>query len=114
MASPRVFLVDPMETAIYRVHTSLLRGNESTLVPFDCTFGGRVEPELVSGLGFARYIAALNSVSLSSWIRIYVIRWKMFLITVALYIVGYYLFIVHLWLLDLLNIIHIPRRQRVD
>lgn len=65
-------LVFPAHVALVRVQASLLPHDDETIVPFDRTFGGRVEPEVVTGKGFATFRDALATVSKSSWIRIYV------------------------------------------
>lgn len=79
-------LVVPAHTALTRVQASLLPADEDTLVPFDRSFGGRVEPEVVSGRGFATFGAALKTVPVASWVRIYLLRVKVFFVSVAAYV----------------------------
>ena len=74
----QVLLVIPTHTAMTRVQASLLPADQDTIVPFDRSFGGRVEPEIVTGKGFATLSAALATVSRASWVRIYKLRLKMF------------------------------------
>jgi hypothetical protein len=81
-----VLLVTPAHVALTRVQASLLPADQDTLVPFDRSFGGRVEPEVVSGKGFATFGAALKTVSSRSWLRIYLLDVKVFLVSMAAYI----------------------------
>jgi hypothetical protein len=83
----QVLLVIPAMTALTRVQASLLPADEDTVVPFDRSFGGRVEPEVVSGRGFASVVDALRTVSFASWMRIYMLRIKLFAIETAAYVV---------------------------
>ncbi len=79
----QALLVIPSEAALTRVQASLLPADEPTIVPFDRSFAGRVEPEVVSGKGFATFGAAIKTVTLASWIRIYLLRIKVFAFSFA-------------------------------
>ncbi|KAL8663103.1 MAG: hypothetical protein Q9202_004140 [Teloschistes flavicans] len=46
-----VLVVFPANVALKRVQASLLSDENDTIVPFDRTFGGKVQPELVGGKG---------------------------------------------------------------
>ncbi|KAL2157520.1 hypothetical protein VTH06DRAFT_6071 [Thermothelomyces fergusii] len=81
----QALLYVPAHTALIRVQASLLPPDEDTVVPFDRSFGGRVEPELVTGKGFATFGAAVKSVTRDSWLRIYLLRLKLFAVSVAIY-----------------------------
>ncbi|KXX83421.1 hypothetical protein MMYC01_200123 [Madurella mycetomatis] len=83
----QALLVIPAFTALTRVQASLLPADEDTIVPFDRSFGGRVEPEVVSGKGFASIGAALRTVTLASWMRIYLQRVKLFAVAMVMYLV---------------------------
>ncbi|GAB1319080.1 Ubiquitin carrier protein [Madurella fahalii] len=83
----QALLVIPAFTALTRVQASLLPADEDTIVPFDRSFGGRVEPEVVSGKGFASISAALRTVSCASWMRIYLQRVKLFGVAMGAYMV---------------------------
>lgn len=83
----QALLVVPAQTALVRVQASLLPADEDTLVPFDRSFAGRVEPEVVTGKGFATFGAALATLSWSSWWRIYLLRIKTFAISLVVYLV---------------------------
>ncbi|AEO66705.1 uncharacterized protein THITE_2115022 [Thermothielavioides terrestris NRRL 8126] len=78
-------LAVPADVALTRVRASLLPADQDTLVPFDRSFGGRVEPEVVSGKGFATFGAALATVPWRSWVRIYLLRVKVFALSMAVY-----------------------------
>jgi len=82
----QVLLVIPAETALRRVQASLLPPDEDTIVPFDRSFAGRVEPEVVTGKGFATFGAALKTVTRASWIRIYLLRIKVFFVNMAAFV----------------------------
>ncbi len=79
----QMLLVIPTQTALARVQASLLPADEDPIVPFDRSFGGRVEPEVVSGKGFATFGAAIKTVPAASWVRIYLLRLKIFGANVA-------------------------------
>ncbi len=79
----QMLFVIPTQTALARVQASLLPADEDPVVPFDRSFGGRVEPEVVSGKGFATFGAAIKTVPAASWVRIYMLRLKIFGANVA-------------------------------
>ncbi|KAL2200672.1 hypothetical protein P885DRAFT_74504 [Corynascus similis CBS 632.67] len=81
----QVLLYIPAHTALCRVQASLLPPDEDTIVPFDRSFAGLVEPEVVSGKGFATFSAALKTVTRASWARIYMLRVKVFAVSMAVY-----------------------------
>ncbi|KAH6635178.1 hypothetical protein B0J18DRAFT_462301 [Chaetomium sp. MPI-SDFR-AT-0129] len=75
--------VIPAHAALARVQASLLPADEDPLVPFDRSFAGRVEPEIITGKGFATFGAAIKTIPRASWIRIYLLRIKVFFVTMA-------------------------------
>jgi len=79
----QALLVIPAHAALTRVQASLLPADEPTIVPFDRSFAGRVEPEVVTGKGFATFGAAIKTVTLASWGRIYLLRVKVFAFSFA-------------------------------
>ncbi|KAK3306898.1 uncharacterized protein B0T15DRAFT_484142 [Chaetomium strumarium] len=83
----QALLLIPAHTALVRVQASLLPADQDTIVPFDRSFGGLVAPEVVTGKGFASFTAALTTVSRASWLRIYLLRLKVFATLVAMYVV---------------------------
>jgi hypothetical protein len=78
-------LVIPADAALSRVKASLLPADEDTIVPFDRSFAGRVEPEVVSGRGFATFGAAIKTIPVSGWVRIFVLRVKVFFVGLVVY-----------------------------
>lgn len=80
-------LVIPAHAALTRVQASLLPADEDPIVPFDRSFAGRVEPEVVTGKGFATFGAALKTIPRASWLRIYMLRIKVFFLSMAVYFV---------------------------
>jgi hypothetical protein len=78
-------LVIPAEAALSRVKASLLPADEDTIVPFDRSFAGRVEPEVVSGKGFATFGAAIKTIPVSGWVRIFLLRVKVFFVSLVVY-----------------------------
>lgn len=73
----------PALVALVRVQASLLPADESTIVAFDRSFGGRVGPEVVDGKGYVSVRDALASFSRASWVRLYKVFAKAFLINLA-------------------------------
>ncbi|KAJ4300218.1 hypothetical protein N0V88_002889 [Collariella sp. IMI 366227] len=72
-------------TALTRVQASLLPADEDTVVPFDRSFAGQVEPEVVTGKGFATFKAAITTVTVRSWVRICMLNFKLMAVVVAVY-----------------------------
>jgi len=74
-----VAVVVPAETALARVQASLLpdeEGADGTVVPFDRTFGGKVDPQSEYGRTFPTLKMAIGNVSRASWKRIVVQQLK--------------------------------------
>ena len=80
-----LLLVIPTQAALSRVKASLLPADEDTIVPFDRSFAGRVEPEVVSGKGFATFGAAIKTIPVSGWVRIFLMRVKVFFVGLVVY-----------------------------
>jgi len=96
----QALLLIPADTALRRVQASLLPPDEDTIVPFDRSFAGRVEPEVVSGKGFATFGAAIKTITPASWVRIYLLRIKVFFVTMAAYTVMALVFVVQLLIVN--------------
>jgi hypothetical protein len=73
----------PSQVVLVRVQASLLPPDEDTIVPFDRSFEGRVEPAVVGGKGHVTLRDAFATFSRSSWIRLYVLYAKVFAISVV-------------------------------
>jgi hypothetical protein len=82
-----IFLVIPAQVVLTRVQASFLPEEEDTIVPFDRTFGGKVEPAIVSGKGYVSMTDAWKSFSRASWVRLIKLYVKIFLVSIALSLV---------------------------
>jgi hypothetical protein len=82
-----LLLVLPARVALVRVQASLLPPEEDPIVPFDRSFDGKVEPSVVGGKGYVTVRDALATFPRSSWIRLYVLIFKTFLVTLAVWAV---------------------------
>ncbi|KAI2620029.1 hypothetical protein GGR54DRAFT_639795 [Hypoxylon sp. NC1633] len=79
-----IFLVIPAQVVLTRVQASLLPEEDDTIVPFDRSFQGKVEPAIVGGKGFVTIKDAWQSFSRASWIRLVKLYVKIFAAGVAL------------------------------
>ncbi|KAK5657667.1 hypothetical protein OQA88_2739 [Cercophora sp. LCS_1] len=75
--------VVPTNVLLTRVQASLLPEDEETIVPFDRSFGGKVEPAIVGGKGFVSMRDALATFPVSSWVRIYKLYAKVIAVSFA-------------------------------
>ncbi|KAI0387709.1 hypothetical protein F5Y04DRAFT_240811, partial [Hypomontagnella monticulosa] len=73
-----VFLVIPTQVILTRVQASLLPEEDDTIVPFDRSFQGKVEPAIVGGKGFVTVKDAWQSFSRASWVRLVKLYVKIF------------------------------------
>lgn len=73
-----VFVTVPAYVVLVRVQASLLPVEQSTIIPFDRSFDGKVEPEVVGGKGYATVKDAWSTFSKSSWRRLLILYVKMF------------------------------------
>lgn len=78
------FVAVPANILLVRIQSSLLPPDEETVVPFDRSFGGKLEPPVV-GKGFITLRDALQTFPRSSWIRVYKLYAKVIAIGLALY-----------------------------
>ncbi|KAI1458007.1 hypothetical protein F4805DRAFT_426246 [Annulohypoxylon moriforme] len=79
-----IFLVIPTQVVLTRVQASLLPDEDDTVVPFDRSFAGRVEPAIVGGKGFVTVKDAWQSFSRASWVRLVKLYVKVFAAGLAL------------------------------
>ncbi|KAJ9158049.1 Ubiquitin conjugating [Coniochaeta hoffmannii] len=70
-------VIVPAEVLLIRVQASLLPPDEDTIIPFDRTYGGTLEPAVV-GKGYVSVRDALGTFPRSSWVRIYILHAKIF------------------------------------
>ncbi|RYP03384.1 hypothetical protein DL765_010519 [Monosporascus sp. GIB2] len=80
----KVFLVIPVHVVLTRVQASLLPEEDETIVPFDRSFQGTVEPAIVGGKGFVSPMDAWKTFSRASWVRLVKLYVKVFLVGLAL------------------------------
>ncbi|KAF5019614.1 hypothetical protein F66182_8380 [Fusarium sp. NRRL 66182] len=73
----------PAYVVLVRVQASLLPADADTIVPFDRSFNGRIEPVVVGGLGYATVRDAWSSFSKSAWRRIVMLNVKVAAISVV-------------------------------
>ncbi|KAI0109930.1 hypothetical protein F4814DRAFT_441356 [Daldinia grandis] len=73
-----IFLVIPAQVVLTRVQASLLPDEDDTIVPFDRSFQGKVEPAIVGGKGFVTIKDAWQSFPRASWIRLVKLYAKIF------------------------------------
>lgn len=78
-----VFVVIPAYVVLVRVQASLLPVEQSTIIPFDRSFEGKVEPEVVGGKGYATVSDAWSTFSKTSWRRLLVLYVKLFCLSLA-------------------------------
>ncbi|KAI1377581.1 hypothetical protein F4677DRAFT_414861 [Hypoxylon crocopeplum] len=79
-----IFLVIPTQVILTRVQASLLPDEDDTIVPFDRSFQGKVEPAIVGGKGFVTIKDAWQSFSRASWVRLVKLYVKIFAAGMAL------------------------------
>ncbi|KAK3391013.1 ubiquitin carrier protein [Podospora didyma] len=92
-------LVVPTEVALVRVQASLLPPDEDTIIPFDRSFQGKVEPVVVGGKGFVTVRDALATFPRASWVRLYILYAKVFAVTVLSYLLMAAIIVPELFLL---------------
>jgi hypothetical protein len=76
-----VFIVIPARVVLHRVQASLLSLDEETIIPFDRTFDGRVDPVIVTGKGYATISDAWATFSRAAWRRLVVLYVKIAMVT---------------------------------
>jgi hypothetical protein len=79
-------LVLPSRVMLVRVQASLLPPDDDVIVPFDRSFQGKVQPEVIDGKGYVGMRDALVTFDRESWIRLYKLYAKLFGLTVAIYL----------------------------
>ncbi|KAF7558975.1 hypothetical protein G7046_g5171 [Stylonectria norvegica] len=79
----QVFITIPAHVILVRVQASLLPDEEDTIVPFDRSFEGLVEPAVVGGLGYVTLKSAWATFSRAAWRRLVILYVKIFAVTAA-------------------------------
>lgn len=76
-------LVIPANVLLVRVQASMLPPNEDTVVPFDKSFSGTVEPAVMGGRGYVTLKDAFRTFSAASWRRVMVLYVKANLVSIG-------------------------------
>ncbi|KAL8941419.1 MAG: hypothetical protein Q9211_001828 [Gyalolechia sp. 1 TL-2023] len=79
-----VLLVIPAHVTLKRVQASLLSEDTDTIVPFDRTFGGKVQPEVVGGKGVVSMLDAWRTFDWAARFRLVALYAKIVAIQFAL------------------------------
>ncbi|KAK7755608.1 hypothetical protein SLS62_002544 [Diatrype stigma] len=77
-AALKVFLVVPAHVVLTRVQASLLPEEDETIVPFDRSFRGKLEPAVVGGSGYVSVRDAWATFDRASWVRLVKLLAKLF------------------------------------
>ncbi|KAB5535198.1 ubiquitin carrier protein [Coniochaeta sp. 2T2.1] len=77
-------VIVPTEVLLIRVQASLLPPDEDSIIPFDRTYDGTLEPAVV-GKGYVSWRDALNTFPRASWVRIYILHAKIFAAVLVAY-----------------------------
>ncbi|KAJ5730638.1 uncharacterized protein N7483_005146 [Penicillium malachiteum] len=78
----------PARVVFIRVAASMLPEEEETIVPFDRSFGGKVQPAIVGGSGKIGLLEAWTTFDWASRVRLYKVIGKTFAMHVAVLVVG--------------------------
>lgn len=81
------FLSLPAVIVLVRIQASLLPPDEDTIIPFDRSFGGRIEPAVVGGRPFASIRDAWATLSRSDIKRIATLFVKIFFVNIGFWVV---------------------------
>ncbi|KAL8284849.1 hypothetical protein RB601_006664 [Gaeumannomyces tritici] len=81
-----LFIHIPAAVALVRVQASILPPEEDTVVPFDRSFGGTVEPAVINGSASVSIPNALRTFSRDSWVRLYKLMAKVIALTFVLFL----------------------------
>jgi len=79
----KVFVTIPAQVVLARVQASLLPEEDETIIPFDRSFQGKLEPAIVGGKGYVTIKDAWATFSRASWIRLVKMYVKIFAVGVA-------------------------------
>jgi hypothetical protein len=77
------FVILPALVAMVRIEASMLPEDEDTIVPFDRTYGGKVQSEELGGSGVLTFNEAIRSFSWEARLRLIKLYAKIFAITIA-------------------------------
>jgi hypothetical protein len=80
---PFIFVVIPAQVVLVRVQASLLPADAETVIAFDRSFGGLVEPVIATGKGYATVSQAWATFSRAAWKRLVILYAKIFAIGIV-------------------------------
>lgn len=83
-----IVLAIPATVALARVQASMLPDEDETIVPFDRSFEGKVDPAIVGGSGAVSFMDAWKSLTRQARNRIVKLLIKMILIVTGMYLVA--------------------------
>jgi hypothetical protein len=89
----------PAFVNLVRVQASLLPPDEDTILPFDRTYDGTIEPAVVSGKGYVTTKDAIRTFPRASWIRIYILQAKIFGIVLVTLLAFFAIVSAQMWLI---------------
>lgn len=80
-----IFVTIPAHVVLTRTQASLVPEEDETIVPFDRSFQGKLEPAIVGGRGYVTIKDAWETFSRASWIRLVKLYLKIFLASLVVY-----------------------------
>lgn len=81
-----ILVVIPAEVVLVRVQASLLPEDADTIIPFDRSFEGKVEPRVVGGKGYATMTQAWATYSRAAWKRLVILYAKIIAVSAAVFL----------------------------
>lgn len=79
-----IFFVVPSQVVLLRVQASLLPIEDSTIIPFDRSFKGRVQPARTNGRDYATISDAWRSFSWANWQGLIILSFKIIFLSLSL------------------------------
>ncbi|KXH66327.1 ubiquitin carrier protein [Colletotrichum salicis] len=79
----QIIIVIPAHVVLVRVQASLIPEEANTIIPFDRSFEGKVEPRVVGGKGYATMDDAWSGFSRNAWKRLVILYVKIFAVSFA-------------------------------
>ncbi|PNP51806.1 hypothetical protein THARTR1_07575 [Trichoderma harzianum] len=79
-----IFFVVPSQVVLMRIQASLLPVEDDTIIPFDRSFKGRVQPARMNGRDYATITDAWRSFSWDSWRGLIILSFKIIFLSLSL------------------------------
>lgn len=80
-----IFITIPAHVVLTRTQASLIPEEDETIVPFDRSFQGKLEPAIVGGRGYVTIKDAWQTFSRASWVRLVKLYLKIFAVSLVVY-----------------------------